>query len=336
MISMMRVVVLLWWCASTAVCALCEGVSTVDVSSYVRGEKEATDLDLEDQRKATALAFDAAMREVGMACVTGHGVAASVIDEAERWAKMFFALPAARKVDGGSGSYGFEGYTPRGVEAVGRSTGDETSAADAVESYVFTSRPTFPMTGPYWDEMVRVLGVLLEVSADLGYDFREAYHDFEGDVSLALKFAHYVEDPSAAFRYSRHTDYLTFTILRATQPGLQVELANSTFVDVRVDPAALVVNAADLTELWTNGRWRSAPHQVIQGAHEGDRDSIVFFTGPSLGHLVQPILRPGDEAPRFDPVVAGDYLRRKIDPTTVLAPERRAGEKSKEDSNDEF
>ena len=87
--------------------------------------------------------------------------------------------------------------------------------------------------------------------------------------------------------------------------------------------APLVVNAGDLTELWTNGRWRSAPHRVVPVFPHGrvslDRLSVAFFTGPDHDALVEPIVLLGD-APRYEPTTAGAHLAMKLAATNTGAP----------------
>ena len=43
----------------------------------------------------------------------------------------------------------------------------------------------------------------------------------------------------------------------------------------------LFVNAGDLTSLWTNGRWRSAPHRVTNSALARSRYSLVGTPSPN-------------------------------------------------------
>mmetsp|Transcript_9650 Transcript_9650/g.39370 ORF Transcript_9650/g.39370 Transcript_9650/m.39370 type:complete len:238 (-) Transcript_9650:39-752(-) len=166
------------------------------------------------------------------------------------------------------------------------------------------------------------------------YDGVNGSDDEPSKDGIALRFAHYPETrvlDAGALPYGLHTDYLTFTVLRATAPGLQVLTRDATFVDVLATDgpdAPLLVNAADLTELWSNGAWRSAPHRVVpvpgvpaQNATTAvvssrARDAIAFFSGPRHDALIEPIVAAADR-PRYDPVLAGAYLRAKLDPTSV-------------------
>ena len=125
-----------------------------------------------------------------------------------------------------------------------------------------------------------------------------------------------------ALRYGAHTDYQTFTVLRADPEvgGLQVQLADGRWLNAPREADApardgdeplLFVNAGDLTARWTNGRWRSAPHRVVNTEIARARRSLVFFTGPDDDAEISPIVAAGDTA-RFAPITAGAHLRAKL------------------------
>lgn len=105
-----------------------------------------------------------------------------------------------------------------------------------------------------------------------------------------LRLLHYSGEPSDAaagrFAAGAHCDYGMCTILLTDeQPGLQVLLrcssdgdkegetssrqqdgegaADGQWVDVPHLPGAFVVNVGDMMQRWTNGRFRSTPHRVL-------------------------------------------------------------------------
>lgn len=306
-------------------------LATVDLSAYAR------------EGNTTALAaLDAALRDEGMVLIEGHGIPADVVADMGRTMATFFAQNIEVKRNfGDSRVYGPEGYTERGVEAVARSRGATDAPPDAVESFTFSTPPadreTLQGIDPelvaagrrYWEEMSRFLQVLHNATEDLLGLRRGFMSEFYTPSTNVLRLARYPEVPMASdvFRYGEHTDYLTFTLLKVFDqaPGLQLRTRGGDLVDVLPTTDGIVVNAADLTEVWTNGRWRSAPHRVVPFPKVDDpttsreRFAIAFFTGPDSDAVVQPIVQPGD-VPRYDQVRAGDWLRHKLDPTSLECP----------------
>lgn len=317
---------------------------SVDISPFLAPD----DSPLAARRPATAAAWDEAMRGWGFARVTGHGVPPEVTSALRDAALAFFDLPLGQKraFADPSGRYGPEGYTALGVESVGRTSdgapggGGKDALPDLVENLVIRAalpesadglrgRPNVPPglhkgALAYWAAMEAVLAALLRLTAlVLGVPealFNRAYHGTQGN---ALRFAHYPAVPEGApsgqSRYGAHTDYQTYTLLMQdpTVGGLEVfkpapdgaQGAGGAWVPV--PPGGLVVNAGDLTELWVNGRWRSAMHRVSNCALAERRLSLAFFTGPRNDALIEPLLAPG-EARRFEPAVAGEHLHRKL------------------------
>jgi isopenicillin N synthase-like dioxygenase len=145
-----------------------------------------------------------------------------------------------------------------------------------------------------------------------------------------LRLAYYPpQDPDVSKRpggqrYGAHTDYTGFTILRPdpSVSGLELQLASGEWIKVPPQPDALVVNAGDLIQVWTNDRWRSPPHRVVNppgGAKPCSRLSLVFFTGPANDTIIEAL--PGCHGPdrpkRYDPVTSGEHLQRKLTRSNV-------------------
>ena len=102
---------------------------------------------------------------------------------------------------------------------------------------------------------------------------------------------------SAASRFSRSVGV---TIVR-TRDDLW------TPVPPRAD--ALVVNIGDLLARWSNDRFASTPHRVVNRAARF-RHSIAVFCDPQSDAPVDPraMALPPDMAPRYAPVTAGEYI----------------------------
>lgn len=81
-----------------------------------------------------------------------------------------------------------------------------------------------------------------------------------------LRLLHYVRDSKMQQRKSvnmgAHTHYECLTLLHTRNKGLQVMTQDDKWIDVPVDPDALIVNIGDMLEAWSNGILRSTPHRV--------------------------------------------------------------------------
>jgi isopenicillin N synthase-like dioxygenase len=111
------------------------------------------------------------------------------------------------------------------------------------------------------------------------------------------------------FGVAPHTDYggLTFLCQDMTG-GLQVLNAQGEWVTAHPIEGTLVVNIGDLLHRWTNDRFRSNPHRVVNSAAQA-RQSIAVFYDPGFHTVVDPrdLLDDPAEA-RHPPVTCGEYI----------------------------
>jgi len=143
-------------------------------------------------------------------------------------------------------------------------------------------------------------------------------------------------------RCPAHSDFGTLTLLFQQQVGgLQVADMSSTdkttsaaierdatFIHVDPKPGAIVVNVGYLLMRWTNGRWKSTVHRVVepprtskeaaQGIDDGeafvpDRFSVAFFSSPDEATVVEPFAAccSEQEPKKWGPINAGEYLLKK-------------------------
>ena len=94
-----------------------------------------------------------------------------------------------------------------------------------------------------------------------------------------------------------HTDYGSVTLLTDDGVGgLQVMRRDGTWIDVDVPDDHVVVNLGDLMAIWTNDRYVSNPHRVINPP-DLDRYSMpLFVTPPFHAHIecLDTCLAPGE------------------------------------------
>jgi len=82
-----------------------------------------------------------------------------------------------------------------------------------------------------------------------------------------------------------------------------------------------VVNIGDLMMRWTNDRWVSNPHRVVNPPAEiaarARRLSIAFFLHPNYDTIIECIAPPGEA--KYPPIGSGAYRDFKYQQTRVAA-----------------
>jgi isopenicillin N synthase-like dioxygenase len=126
-------------------------------------------------------------------------------------------------------------------------------------------------------------------------------------------------------RAGAHTDYGGFTILSGEDVpgGLQVRTRDGRWVDVATTPTRFVVNIGDLLMRWTNDRWLSNMHRVVNPPDGVGRPrlSIAFFSHPNYDVTIECLASQGP--PRHPPVRSGDYRDLKYAKTGFAAARAR-------------
>jgi isopenicillin N synthase-like dioxygenase len=121
-------------------------------------------------------------------------------------------------------------------------------------------------------------------------------------------------------RAGAHSDYGALTILKTENVpgGLQVLNRAGAWVDVEPVADSFVVNIGDLMQHWTNDRWVSTLHRVVNPPRDralgSRRQSIVFFYQPNYDALIECLpgcCGPGRPA-KYAPVTSGEHRLRKF------------------------
>ena len=305
-------------------------------------------------RRGVATAIDAACREIGFFAITGHGVAERLVDELRRRAHEFFALPIAEKLASRHPVAGTNrGYQPVGHEALSAANDDagpsdlkeffHIGPVDVTDDAYYTSalgrRHFTPNIWPaapagfeqaataYYRTMSDLILVLMRLAA-LALDVDEAFFDDKVDRSIGTMRLNYYPAQATTprpgqLRASAHTDYGGFTILSGEDVpgGLQVRTRDGRWIDVPTAPTTFVVNIGDLLMRWTNDRWLSNMHRVVNpplgdGPNRA-RLSIAFFNHPNYDALIECL--PSQGAAKHPPVRSGEYRDTKYAKTGFTA-----------------
>ena len=131
-----------------------------------------------------------------------------------------------------------------------------------------------------------------------------------------LKLNHYppqeIMDETEIIGVGGHCDGGSFTILwQDSLGGLEVRNKSGDWVGVPPMEGTFVINIANLLQRWTNGRFSSTEHRVIN-RYGKDRYSIAFFVYPAYPTVIRPVV--DQSRGQLDPVVCGEdmltYFRR--------------------------
>jgi isopenicillin N synthase-like dioxygenase len=128
------------------------------------------------------------------------------------------------------------------------------------------------------------------------------------------------------FGAAAHTDYGFVTILAQDDVGgLQVKRRDGGWIEAPPVAGTFVVNIADMLMRWTNDRWVSTPHRVINASGR-ERYSLPFFFDPTYHTLVSCLdsCQGPDQAAKYPPITWGDYLTRRFDQTYAYRKEKQA------------
>lgn len=296
-----------------------------------------------------------ACEEIGFFAVTGHGVPRAVIAELVAQSYAFFDLPPAEKlVVKRPRPEQNRGYIAPGEERLARLRGDETPP-DLKELYTigpfglpddpyFTGPAAYPSFAPnlwpvrpaglrpaleaYWRELERVARTLCRVFAD-ALDLPPNFFDEKTDRHISqLRIMHYpppeVAPLPGQLRAGAHSDLGMMTLLSSDNDvgGLEVMNRVGEWVRVPVTEDAFTVNLGDLMMRWTNDRWRSTLHRVVnppEAANDRSRRlSFGMFFIPNYDAVVSPIAGRGEPL-KYPPISVADYRTSRFASTASAA-----------------
>lgn len=278
--------------------------------------------------------------DIGFFYVRNHGVPQHLYDAALSAAKAFFDLPPELKSQLGISK------RHRGFVAIGGANVAQGKRIDAKETFSWglelpeddpdvieinglpgpNNWPSFfpqlqPALYDYFlasfecgDRLLRAIAVSLGIDPEF---FAKRYRK----PFARGQIIHYPpQSPTAGveqFGIGEHTDFGAITLLwQDMNGGLQVKSRTGDWVHATPIEGTMVINIGDLLERWSNDRFKSNPHRVVNKSGR-DRYSLTVFYDPDYPTVVDPRdmgLPPG-MAPKYEPVGAGDHIRARFDKT---------------------
>ena len=132
-------------------------------------------------------------------------------------------------------------------------------------------------------------------------------------LSVGRRSFYYPAQPDDAgsdqFGVGPHTDFGVLTVLAQDDVGgLEVQDASDTWIEAPPIPDTLIVNVGDLLARWTDGAYKSTPHQVVNRSGR-ERLSLVLAYDPDPETIIDSREVFGAEREPAEPrITCGDYL----------------------------
>jgi isopenicillin N synthase-like dioxygenase len=301
-----------------------EEIPVIDVAGLSSGDPDATLRIGREMRRAS--------ETIGFFYVRNHGIAPALLERAFATSKRFFEVAPEQKREVGVNEL-HRGYIGLGgAKMVGE------KKTDLKESFVWglelpPDDPDVaadkPLMGPnqwpgFAPELQRDLYGYFCAALDCGrrlmqglaasLDRPTGFFDKAFAKPLARAGTIYYPPQAPAmgegqFGVAPHTDYGGLTLLAQDEVGgLQVRSKDGEWLTARPIPGTLVINVGDLLGRWTNDRFNSNAHRVVNTAAR-ERQSIAVFFDPHFDTVIDPrdLLDDPGEA-RYPPVTCGEYI----------------------------
>ncbi|MEU5019071.1 2-oxoglutarate and iron-dependent oxygenase domain-containing protein [Streptomyces angustmyceticus] len=321
-------------------------VPVIDLSSAWTGGPEG--------RRAVGRALGEVCEHSGFLAVAGHGVSETVIAEMYRATQEFFALPLSEKkrLLADPDDPLMRGFGRPGSLAASNADASldrERALPDISETYTINklgepASPGLPSDAdphlklpnkwpelPRFAEAYRAYYAAMENLAReimrlfaLALDLPESWFDDKIDEHMTNMTANYYPaqpdppEPGRA-RKGHHSDWGCLTILYqdGAPGGLQVLDKAERWVEVPAIASTFVINIGDLMARWTNDRWVSTVHRVVnppRAVAMCERYSVPFFYQPNYGAVIEciPTCTDPGNPPKYGPITSGAYIMDKF------------------------
>ena len=300
-----------------------------------------------EKRRAVGQALRQACLDKGFFYCAGHGIPAGLIDAVFAETRAFFDLPLETKELVAKE----KSFCNRGYETLGGQTLQAGAKPDLKEGYYIglelpeddprvvarkfnhgpnqwpADLPGFrPAMRAYHAAMLDLAERLMRGLA-LSLDLEENHFDgFVRDPLAILRLLHYPPHPPQAgsdeLGAGAHTDFGGVTLLLQDEVGgLQVfDNASQGWIAAQPIPGTFVINLGDMIARWTNDRYRSTLHRVINASGRERYSIPFFFTGnPDFEvSCIPTCLAPG-ESPLYPPITVEQHLQSMYSKTYVAA-----------------
>lgn len=322
-----------------------EAAPIIDLAAFENGDR--------DVKAMIANQVDRACCETGFLAITNHGVSKLIVDGMWQTMQQFFDLPLEEKNRSRVPTPGYPyGYMGNEAESLAASRGDTTPPdlketfnggpthipqhLDDPQARAFCYAPTPWPTQPqqftqawnaYYEAMENLAARIMKLFAAALKLEEQFFDEFISAPISALRALNYPPQAHAPqpgqLRAGAHSDYGSLTILlpQHDSRGLEIQRLDGSWHEVLPVPDAFIINLGDLMARWTNNRWRSTMHRVVNPAQQHDptsrRQSIAYFHQPNWNATIStiPTCIDSQSDATYAPVHSGPYLMSKFTST---------------------
>jgi len=117
------------------------------------------------------------------------------------------------------------------------------------------------------------------------------------------------DEAEERFGVAPHTDFGALTLLlQDNSGGLQVQDKSGEWIEAPPIQGTLVCNIGDLLARWSNNRFASTLHRVVNRSKDA-RYSIPIFFDPHTDTIIDPVdLGVSKKDSEYDPISAGQHI----------------------------
>ena len=301
------------------------------------------------EKQSVARKIGRVCEQIGFFLISGHQVSPSSVEAMRAVSRAYFALPLEEKFQLRMPPDRYRGYLPLGGQTAALTHGAETPP-DLVEHFSIgpvdipaDAYHTSPQAGTYfapnqwptrpaclrstWEAYYQAMERLAEAlmqSFALALELPETYFNDKINKHItnfsALYYPAQREEPEPdQLRAGEHSDLGSLTILcpDSGAGGLQVYTREGRWVDVPLVEGTFVVNLGDLMAEWTNDRWVSTLHRVVnppRSQARQDRLSLAFCHQPNYDadiECIETCCGP-DNPPKYGHTTSGAHRTKKL------------------------
>ncbi len=294
-----------------------EEIPIIDMTAYRAGEPHAIEKLAAQLRDVT--------ENIGFFYLAGHGIQDNLVANVFEQSRRFHALPldVKSRIPYLAHDTFLSGYQPCGTPRAKKASVDivarvkpnllskfsvnRESGGEIVNMWP-ENLPGFRETVSKYHARVEALGreLLPAWAVSLGLD-RQWFEPFFEKPHVTLSMLHYPPQADIGDRQygiAPHTDNSFMTLLaQSNVGGLAVRMPSGHWRMVDKIPGTFLINTGNLMVRWTNGRYLSTKHRVINTANV-DRYSLPVFFGPSPDALIEcaPTCCSSENPAKYEPI----------------------------------